>query len=185
MIVPSRLVRAGALFAVLAGAACDLRADFYLTDTEGWGYRVSCSKTRCDTVVRSPYASLIAASACPPGSAPGFALAGRRVPVVCHACVREHELASTPELSRCRAVRCAHNGECPPFHGGTPLQCLHGLCQAPADPLLDRAGAVGLCMSGAGPSGRSSPQERLRMSLADAACRAGDQCDAPAGCQTP
>lgn len=174
------------LFATAAVTGCELRADYYASDTEGWGYRVSCTKQECRSVVQSPYAPAVASASCRDGYAPGYALSGRRVAVVCQACVRGTNEATARELPRCRALRCENDGECPPWVGPVRMRCVHGLCQGPSSEPVDEAVAAGLCMAGAGPSGRTSRTEGSRMELARAACanpEAPGTCRAPAGCR--
>lgn len=175
------------LFALFASpAGCELRTDFYASDTEGWGYRVSCTRAECRSVVSSPYAPSLAASTCTQGFAPGYVLTGRRVAVVCQACVRGTNESAPPDLPKCRALRCANDGECPPLLGSSALHCMNGLCQGPRTDALDAPAAAGLCMAGAGPSGRTSRQEPSRMELARAACEnatPAGTCRAPAGCR--
>jgi hypothetical protein len=176
---------ARAAIVALSLCACDLRNGYSVHDTEGWTYRVSCTHQTCSEEVQAPHAPR-PGFACGGGSQRGFAIAGKRVVVACHACVRAG-VALRVDVASCRALACEHDNECAPFRGGSPVRCVHGLCAVPGESDLDEAASVGLCMAGAGPSGGDEPPNHVadRVALGRAGCDANGRCAPPAGCRAP
>ncbi len=168
---------------LLVCAACRLTTDYAVHDTEGRDYRIACRGGACAREVESPSSPPLRA-ACGAGEHPAFVLAGRRVVVVCPACVGAGTVR--PEVERCRAVRCEADPECPPRAGGERPRCVRGLCQIAAHGEPDLAATMGLCMAGAGPAGGENPREgEDRAAIARAACRDPSHCQPATACRAP
>jgi hypothetical protein len=169
--------------ATLACAACRLTTDYAVHDTEGRDYRVACRGSVCAREVESPSSAPLRAP-CAAGEHGAFVLAGRRVVVVCPACVGAGALRL--EVERCRAVRCDADEECPPHASGQAPHCAHGLCEIAAHGELDFAATMGLCMAGAGPAGQENPREASdRAAIARAACPDPARCQPATACRAP
>lgn len=180
-----------AALTVASLVACDSGTHYSMSDTDQGAYRTSCWNGRCREELTAPNGSR-PDPACAAGERASFVMAGAYIVSACHACYASDGRVSRTDLTRCRALRCDHPQDCPPFHRGHPVACREGLCVekdglsgASADRPLDRVSAAALCMAGAGPASADRialAQDRL--SFAQRACDAQGRCAQPVGCRT-
>ena len=104
---PGALALALALAPVLPGC----KGAFFSRDTEEQSFRASCTPQACDRELESPAAPRT--PACPAGLHAGFALAGTRLALACHACVGGERFEPVGE--RCRPLVCGRDADCPPI----------------------------------------------------------------------
>ena len=88
---------------------------------------------------------------------------------------------STPVApTRCRALTCETDIQCPPAHGLKRGTCVNGLCIEPSQNLL-ADDAIMLCLSGTG-ADYSSPLQVERFALG---LNCGQPCKVPTPCRQP